>query len=139
MTPKPISRRTTWLIAMPRSLPEALYTASRLTPASASSAYSRLRSRCRRSRFICSIVRCKGSGVKPRCRRARAVRLLVVIGLGRRDGLGGGLTENHVVHHLACDRRRRRATVAAVFDDHGYRDLRIVHRGKGDEQRVIAE
>jgi hypothetical protein len=59
----------------------------------------------------------------------------------RRDQLlpPARLAEQIVVEHLARDRRRRLGAEAAVLDQHGQRDPRLVGRGKGDEQRMVAQ
>ena len=54
-------------------------------------------------------------------------------------GPGSVLAEQVVVEHLARDRRRGLRAEAAVLDEHRERDLRLVGRRVGDEQRVVAQ
>src|SRR5690349_21403593 len=64
----------------------------------------------------------------------RGGRLGGAVGLlHRRRNFGRGrVTEEELVEHAACDRRRRGA-VLAVLDQHRHGDLRVVGRCEGDE------
>src|SRR6267142_5421924 len=49
------------------------------------------------------------------------------------------LAEQVVIEHRARDRRGGARAEAAVLDDHRQRDLRILERREGDEQRMVAQ
>ena len=54
-------------------------------------------------------------------------------------GPGSGLAEQVVLEHLARDRRGGLRAEAAVLDQHGERDLRLVGGRVGDEPGVVAQ
>src|SRR3954463_13018619 len=67
-----------------------------------------------------------------------ALIFVVLLGGCRLRGLAFALAEQVVVEHLARDRRRRARAESRVLDHHGERDLGILDRREGDEERVVA-
>src|SRR4051812_7496833 len=72
--------------------------------------------------------------------KARLIMLVVVRAVvvrRRGDFRDGQLVQEVIVEHLARDRAGGRCTVLAVLGEDRERDLRVVRRGEGDEERVI--
>src|SRR5512135_3176590 len=108
---------TRWPLMRAALSPDALVTTARLTPSSSSTRVSRMPSRWLSRRKIQWLVR----GI---------VRLQFHV--------AGAFPGQVKVHHGARDRRRGRAAVDAVLDHYRNRDLRVLDRRVGDEERMVA-